>query len=107
MDDWKELAKWLWGLLVPAAWWMWNKQDKRLDGKAEAADVKEMKESLHSLRNKVVTKDDFAAHEARDQKDRDERRETEIKLFDKIDRMKDDFSGKLDGIKDLLIARKP
>ena len=106
MDDWKELAKWLWGLLLPALWWMWNKQDKRIDEKAGASDVKEIKASLHELRNRVVTKEAFDAHEARDQKDRDERRETEIKLFDKIDGLKDDVNGKFDQIRDLLIGRR-
>tara|TARA_R110000868_G_scaffold218849_1_gene469665 strand:+ start:5881 stop:6222 length:342 start_codon:yes stop_codon:yes gene_type:complete len=53
MDDissWKELAKYLWGLLVPAGWWMWNKQDKRID-KVEATmytqeNAKERRESV-------------------------------------------------------------
>lgn len=31
MDGWKELANYLWGVLVPIGAWAWNKQDKRLD----------------------------------------------------------------------------
>lgn len=29
--DWHEIAKYLWGLLLPAGWWIFNKQDKRMD----------------------------------------------------------------------------
>lgn len=31
MDQWQDIAKWLWGVLVPVGAWAWNKQDKRLD----------------------------------------------------------------------------
>lgn len=37
--DWQDIAKWLWGLLVPAGWWIFNKQDKRID--AVEASLKE------------------------------------------------------------------
>lgn len=31
MDQWQDIARWLWGVLVPVGAWAWNKQDKRLD----------------------------------------------------------------------------
>ena len=112
MDDpsfWKEAAKYLWGLLVPAGWWIFKKQDDRLtrveEQKAHAADVKELKDAIHSLRNRMVTKEDFARHEADDKADRAERREAEISLFNKVDELKDSVNNKFDAIKDLLLRR--
>lgn len=115
MDDpgfWKEATKHLWALLIPVVAYVWNKQDKRIekvekdmDAQASQKSVDELSESMHSLRNKVVTREDFRAHEERDQRDRDERREAEVKLFDKIDTMKDDMTGRFDGLKDLILSR--
>jgi hypothetical protein len=113
MDDWKEIAKYGWSLLLPLLVWLWKKQDARIDKQDERMEslasqksVDEMAESLHSLRNKVVSREDFRAHEDRDQRDREERRDTEVKLFDKIDQFKDDVNEKFDTLKDLLLGRK-
>lgn len=115
MDDpgfWKDASKFLWLLLVPLASYIWNKHEERiaklettLDAQASQKSVDDLGESLHNLRNKVVTREDFRAHEERDQKDRDERREAESKIFDKIDAMKDDMTGRFDNLKDLILQR--
>lgn len=109
---WKDLAKHLWALLVPLGWWIWNKQDKRIekvendmDAQASQKSVDELGEGLHSLRNRVVTREDFKAHEERDERDRVERREAENKLFEKVDDLKDDMTGRFDSLKDLIIGR--
>ena len=104
---WADIAKWLWGLLVPAGWWMWKKQDDRIEklenARAYAVDVKELKEAVQSVKDKMVTSDQLAAHEASDRDDRAERRETEISLFNKVDELKDSMSQRLDALKDLIM----
>lgn len=114
MDDWKGLAQWLWIAVSGLAWWVWKKQDRRIDrneermdAKADVSDMAEIKEGLHSLRNKVVTREDFRTHEERDDNERKERREDIKELFGRIDGIKDDIGIRFDAIRDLLIERKP
>ena len=103
---WLKVANWLWGLLVPAAWWMWKKQDDRLgkleEAKASSADMLELTEAIHSLRNKMVTSEQLNKHEESDRADRKERRETELALFDKVDELKDSLNHRFDAIRDLI-----
>lgn len=113
--DWMEAAKWIvTALVIPllaVIWSMLNgrisKTEIRMESLATQKSVDEVAESLHSLRNKVVSREDFRAHEERDNNDRKERRETEITLFAKIDDLKDSVNDKFDAIRDLLLTRKP
>ena len=104
---WADIAKWLWGLLIPAWLWMWKKQDDRLgkveDAKASASDVTQLRDAVHSLRNNMVTREDFKGHENSDRADRAERRETEISLFTKMDELKDSMNNKFDAIRELIM----
>lgn len=85
-----------------ALWQLWH----GIFGKyARKEDVSVMRADVDAIRATMVTRDDFAKHEERDQKDRDERRETEIKLFDRFDSLKDDMNSKFDSLKDLIVAR--
>ncbi|MBM3460753.1 MAG: hypothetical protein FJX76_01500 [Armatimonadetes bacterium] len=85
MEDFgKEAAKWLWGLLVPAAWWMWNKQDKRLDGKAEARDVADLKDVLDRLRGSVVMQEDLKERRREIDATMEARRQGELALHERL-----------------------
>ena len=104
---WLKVANWLWGLLVPATWWMWKKQDDRLgkleDAKASSADMIELKAAIHSMRANMVTSEQLAKHEESDRADRAERRDTEISLFNKVDELKDSINQRFDTIRDLIM----
>lgn len=80
--DWQDIAKHLWALLVPAGWWIWKKQDDRMNT-LEAA----MKEKA-------------------DRAELDRQRDNISKIFDKIDGLKDDMNNKFDGLKTLLLGMK-
>ena len=105
-SSWMKFANWLWGLLVPAGWWMWDKQDKRLgkleEAKASSADMIELKAAIHSMRSTMVTSEQLAKHEESDRADRAERRDTEISLFNKVDELKDSINQRFDTIRDLI-----
>lgn len=115
MDDpsfWKDAAKFLWLLLVPLVRHFWIKHEERLEklengmsAQASQKSVDELGEAVHSLRNRVVSKEDFKAHEERDLQDRNERRQAEAKIFDKIDDIRDDMTGRFDNLKDLILQR--
>lgn len=45
--EWKEIAQWLWGLFIPAGWWMWNRQDKRLEDIEDAMKAKADKDEVN------------------------------------------------------------
>ena len=104
---WMKLANYLWGLLVPAGWWMWKKQDDRLgkleEAKASSADMIELKAAIHSMRANMVTSEQLKAHEESDRADRAERRDTEISLFNKVDELKDSINQRFDTIRDLIM----
>ncbi len=58
--DWHEIAKYLWGLLVPAGWWIFNKQDKRLDAmelalkdKADVAELDRQRGHVEKIFEKI------------------------------------------------------
>ena len=53
--DWHEIAKWLWGLLVPAGWWIFNRQDKRMDLLEASMEKKADKAELDRQRDNVGT----------------------------------------------------
>jgi hypothetical protein len=103
----KQLLDWVWLGFVALLGIVYRMMSGKLDGKAESADVKEMKESIHALRNKMVTREDFARHEASDQKDRDERRDDIKELFGKVDDLKTDLGNRFDALKDILLQRRP
>lgn len=67
---WEQVAKYLWGILVPAGWWIFNKQDKRMD----------------SLEEAMKTKADNA--------EMDRQRDHIEKIFDKIEEVKKEVSDK-------------
>jgi hypothetical protein len=103
MDDstlWREATKYLWGLLVPAAAWIFNKQDKRISMLEEnhysKGSAKERREEvdkhLEARRQDVI-----ALHTKID--DRAER------LDDKIDKMNSSMHDGFSEIKTLLIER--
>lgn len=109
---WKEAAGWSWGLLVPLGWYVLSTRDKRIEkveetlkDRASSEAVKELSSAIHSLRGRMITREDFREHEVRDDRDRTERREQEILLFEKVDDLKDDINTKFNVLKDLIIAR--
>lgn len=51
--DWHEIAKYLWGLLVPAGWWIFNKQDKRMDALEAAMQTKANQTEMDRQRDHV------------------------------------------------------
>ena len=82
----KEIAKYLWGVLVPAGWWIFNKQDKRIDN-VEAT---------------MYTKN--AAKDRREEVDKilEDRRQDVIALHSKIDFRSEKLDDKLDRTQILL-----
>lgn len=80
--DWHEIAKYLWGLLVPAGWWMWNTQDKRM-----AALEATMKEKA-------------------DKAELDRQRDNISNIFEKIDGLKDSMNDKFDSITRLILEQR-
>lgn len=48
---------------------------------------------IQKLENDKVSREEFNNYTSRADKDRDERRQTEIKLFDKLDQLKDLING--------------
>lgn len=56
---------------------------------------------LQKVEENKLNRSEFDSAMSRIDKDRDERRETEIKLFDKVDK----FDDKLDALKDLIVTR--
>lgn len=67
--DWHEIAKWLWGLLVPAGWWIFNRQDKRMDLLEASMEKKADKAELDRQRDNVGTLfDKLDEHARRDEK---------------------------------------
>ncbi len=109
---WKQVANWLWGLLIPLGWYAVNQRDRKIekleiemDQRASQKSVDELKDSIHGMRNRMITREDFKDHEVRDDKDRTERREQEVLLFEKVDDLKDDINTKFNALKDLIISR--
>ena len=104
MDEttiWKELAKYLWGLMLPLAVWIFNKQDKRLESletqmypKSQALERQAtVNETLEARRKDVIelhAKIDSRAG----------------KLDDKIDLLARDMHAGLSEIKTILLERK-
>ena len=88
MDDWREIAKYLWGILVPAAGWIFHKQDKRIT----------------DLEASIYTKNAAAERRAEIDKKLEDRRQDVIALHAKIDDRTDHISGKLDKTS-LLLAK--
>lgn len=50
---WEDVAKWAWGLLVPAGWWIFNRQDKRMDILESAMKDKADKVELDRQRDNI------------------------------------------------------
>jgi hypothetical protein len=69
MDEWKEAAKFLWGILIPVGAWAWNKQDKRLE----------------SIEGRMVTKEAVAERKHEVDNALEARRQGEIALHAKIE----------------------
>lgn len=97
---WQEVAKYLWGLLVPIGIWAWNKQDGRLNKleentvtRAEAQERREVVDvQLEARRQDVI-----ALHAKVE--DKVER------LNDKLDGVSRDMHTGFDSIKDILLRR--
>jgi hypothetical protein len=68
MDDIKTLASWLWGLLVPVVFWVWNKQDKRID----------------TIEGSMVSRSALAERKIEVDRELDERRLGERQLHERI-----------------------
>lgn len=51
--EWKDVAQWAWGLLVPAGWWIFNRQDKRMDSLEGAMKDKADKDELDRQRDNI------------------------------------------------------
>lgn len=68
--DWHEIAKWLWGLLVPAGWWIFNRQDKRMD-------------ALEAQMSDKAEKDEV-----------NRQRDTQAKIFDQLTELRQDVNDK-------------
>ena len=103
MDDpglWKEAAKYLWGVLVPAGWWMWNKQDKRLDRVEEKMftqdEAKERRKNIEDVLE-ARRQDVIALHSKIDARAE--------KLDDKIEALQQSMHAGFSDLKDILLKR--
>lgn len=93
MDDWQAIAKWLWGLLVPAIWWMWNKQDARLTKIEDSMYTKSSALERHTAINDLLEarrKDVIDLHHKIDTR--------AARIDDKVDALAERMDGKIDGI---------
>lgn len=57
---WEDVAKWAWGLLVPAGWWIFNRQDKRMDNiegamkdKADKAELERQRDNISKIFDEI------------------------------------------------------
>ena len=105
MDDalWKDIAKYLWGILIPIGVWVFNKQDKRIEAVEghmyKKEDAKErtvmVDEILESRRQDVIAL--HAKIDARAEK-----------LDDKIDNLQHNMHSGFNEIKNILLnSKKP
>lgn len=69
-------------------------------------DMAEVKAGMHTLRNRVATKEELKEHEERETRDREERRASETLLFQKFDALKDEMNAKFDALKTLILEMR-
>lgn len=89
MDDWRQVAQYLWGLLVPAGIWAWKKQDARLD----------------KLEENSVKKDEFKERLTAVDKVLEDRRDDVRDLYKEMGELRKDVSRGFSDLKDLLLKR--
>lgn len=103
MDDpglWKELAKYLWGVLVPVGAYIWNKQDKRLDKVEEKMftqeEARERRKNIEDVLE-ARRQDVIALHAKIDARAE--------KLDDKIETLQQSMHAGFSDLKDILLRR--
>ncbi|MCR4300741.1 MAG: hypothetical protein NUV51_03950 [Sulfuricaulis sp.] len=87
----KQFLEWAWLLVLGLIGVVWHRQDARID-------------KNERMTESVISRNEFTAHEARDERDRIERREAERTLFDKIDALDAKIDAKLAMIFDRLMG---
>ena len=53
--DWQEIAKYLWTALVPAGWWIFKKQDERVNNLEKAMDKKADETEMDRQRDNITS----------------------------------------------------
>ena len=103
MEDpgiWKEVAKYLWGVLVPVGAYLWNKQDKRLDRIEEKMftqeEAKERRKNIEDVLE-ARRQDVIALHSKIDARAE--------KLDDKIEALQQSMHAGFSDLKDILLKR--